>query len=111
MPRFVGSPTAADAHLSYQTNYSASEENTLRLGVTQKGKETKVLVIAASVTGRADAEKTYERLLNSYADAVRESSDYYRAYLDKTVSLELPDRRSATGLRLGAHQHDSGAGE
>ena len=87
----VGSPTATDAHLSYQTNYSSSEENTLRLGVTQKGKETKVIVIAASVTGRADAEKNYERLLTSYADAVRQSSDYYRAYLDKTVSLELPD--------------------
>lgn len=87
----VGSPTATDAHLSYQTNYSASEENTLRLGVTQKGKETKVLVMAASVSGRADAEKNYERLLTSYADAVRQSSDYYRAYLDKTVSLELPD--------------------
>ncbi|HET7891011.1 MAG TPA: hypothetical protein VFL34_05775 [Candidatus Sulfotelmatobacter sp.] len=87
----VGSPTAADAHLAYQTNYSSSDENTLRLGVTQKGKETKVLVIAASVTGRADAEKNYERLLTSYADGVRQSSDYYRTYLDKTVSLELPD--------------------
>ena len=87
----VGSPTAADAHLSYQTNYSASDENTFRLGVTQKRKETKVIVIAASVAGRADAEKNYERLLTSYADAVRQSSDYYRAYLDKTVSLELPD--------------------
>ena len=87
----VGSPTAADAHLSYQTNYSASDENTVRLGVTQNGKDTKVLVIAASVTGRADAEKNYERLLATYADAMRQSSDYYRAYLDKTVSLELPD--------------------
>lgn len=87
----VGSPTATDAHLSYETNYSASNENTLRLGVTQKGKETKVLVIAASLTGRADAEKNYERFLVSYADAVRQSSDYYRAYLDRTVSLELPD--------------------
>ncbi len=47
----VGSPTAVDAHLSYQTNYSASDENTVRLGVTQKGKETKVIVIAASVSG------------------------------------------------------------
>ena len=87
----VGSPTGADARLSYQTNYSASDQNSLRLGVTQKGKETKVLVIAASVTGRADAGKTYQRLLTSYADSVLESSDYYRAYLDKTVSLELPD--------------------
>ncbi|MFZ1139720.1 MAG: hypothetical protein WAN76_11100 [Candidatus Sulfotelmatobacter sp.] len=87
----VGSPTAADARLSYQTNYSSSDQNSLRLGVTQKGEETKVLVIAASMTGRADAEKTYQRLLTSYADSVRESADYYRAYLDKTVSLELPD--------------------
>ncbi len=87
----VGSPTAADARISYQTNYSSSEENSLRFGVTPKGKETKVLVIAASVTGRADAEKTYQHLLTSYADSVRESANYYRAYLDKTVSLELPD--------------------
>ncbi len=43
----VGSPTGADPHLAYQTNYSSSEENSLRLGVTQKGKETKELVIAA----------------------------------------------------------------
>jgi glycogen debranching enzyme len=87
----VGSPTGADARLSYQTNYSSSDQNSLRLGVTQKGKETKVLAIAASITGRADAEKTYQHLLTAYADSVRESVDYYRAYLDKTVSLELPD--------------------
>ena len=63
----------------------------MRLGVTPKGKETKVVVIAASVSGPADAEKTYQHLLASYADAMRESADYYRAYLEKTVSLELPD--------------------
>ena len=87
----VGSPTAGDAHVSYQTNYSASDENSLRLGVTQKGKDTRVIVVSASVTGRADAEKTYQHLLTSYADATRTSADYYRSYLDKTVSLELPD--------------------
>src|ERR1700683_5022832 len=87
----VGSPTGADARLSYQTNYSSSDQNSLRLGVTQKGKQTKVLAIAASITGRADAERTYQHLLAAYADSVGESVDYYRAYLDKTVSLELPD--------------------
>ncbi len=87
----VGSPTGADARLSYQTNYSSSDQNSFRLGVTQKGKETKAIVIAASVAGSADAEKTYQHLLTSYADALRESSAYYRTYLDKTVSLELPD--------------------
>jgi glycogen debranching enzyme len=87
----VGSPTGQDGRAAYQTNYSSSDQNSMRLGVTQKGKETKVLVIAASVAGRADAEKTYQHLLASYADSVREASEYYRAYLDKTVSLELPD--------------------
>ncbi len=87
----VGSPTGADAQLSYQTNYSSSDQNSLHLGVTQKGKDTKVMIIAASITGRADAEKTYQHLLASYADTMRHASDYYRAYLDKTVSIELPD--------------------
>jgi glycogen debranching enzyme len=87
----VGSPTANTAHLAYETNYSSSDQNSLSLGITQKGKETKVLVIAASVTGRADAEKIYQHLLSSYADSIHESAEYYRAYLDKTVSLEMPD--------------------
>lgn len=87
----VGSPTGADARQSYETNYSSSDQNSLRLGVTQKGRETKVLVIAASVTGIADAEKAYQHLLTSYPQAIRESSEYYGAYLGHTVSLELPD--------------------
>jgi glycogen debranching enzyme len=86
-----GSPSAADPHSAYETNYSSSDENSLRLGVTQKGKDTKVLVIAASVRGGADAEKTYQHLLASYADSMRNSGDYYRAYLQRTVGLELPD--------------------
>lgn len=86
-----GSPTATDAKLAYQTNYSASEENSMRLGVTQKGKETKILLLAASVTGVADAEKTYQDLAGSYADRMQESANYYREYLNKTVQLDLPD--------------------
>jgi len=87
----LGSPTARDARQAYETNYSSSEENSLRLGVTPKGKETKVLVVAASVAGYADAAKTYQHLLTSYTDLLRESAEYYRDYLNKTVSLELPD--------------------
>jgi len=87
----VGSPTARDAHMAYETNYALSDESSMRLGLTRKGKETKVLVIAASVAGLAEASKTYEHLLNSYAESVRNSAEFYRAYLDKTVSLELPD--------------------
>ena len=87
----VGSPSAGDAHLAYETNYSSSEENSLRLGVTQRGKDTKELVIAASITGPADATKTYEHLLSSYQEVVSKSADYYHSYLQNTVGLELPD--------------------
>jgi glycogen debranching enzyme len=88
---FVGSPSANDAHLAYQTNYSSSDENSIRLGATAKGKDTKQLVIAASVNGLDDAAKHYHELLNSVTDLLHRSADYYRAYLEKTVSLELPD--------------------
>jgi glycogen debranching enzyme len=87
----VGSPDAGDPHLAYETNYSSSNENSFRLGVTKKGKDSRVLVIAGSVTGAADATKEYEHLLTSYADVMRTSEDYYSAYLNRTVSLELPD--------------------
>jgi glycogen debranching enzyme len=87
----VGSPTATHPQVAYQTNYSSSDENSFRLGRTQKGEETKELVIAASVAGREDASQTYQRLLASGADRMRESAEYYRQYLDRTVSLELPD--------------------
>jgi glycogen debranching enzyme len=86
-----GSLTARDARVAYETNYSSTNENSFRLGATPKGKETKVIVLAASVAGLADATKSYQRLLTSYADSIRESADYYRAYLGRTVSLELPD--------------------
>ncbi len=87
----VGSPTAGDVHLAYETNYSSSQETSFRLGVTQKGRETKVIVVAASVLGREDAKKTYEHLANSYEQLQHESAEYYRDYLARTVNLELPD--------------------
>ena len=87
----VGSPTAAEPHAEFQTNYSESQESSFRLGPTAKGKERKLIVIAGSLEGRAGAEKTYQHLTTSYVDLLRESAEYYRDYLGKTVSVELPD--------------------
>jgi glycogen debranching enzyme len=87
----VGSPTADLTSLEYQTNYSQSEESAIRLGATTKGRETKVIAIAASVNGRAEAESTYKRLLSDYAALEKDSAKYYADYLSRTVSLELPD--------------------
>ena len=90
---FVGSPTAGEIHEEYDTNYSSAKENSFHLGVTNKGKETKVVVIAGSVQGQAGAEATYRHLENSYPALMKESADYYRAYLDNTVNVDLPDRQ------------------
>ena len=88
---FVGSPTATAAHVAYQTNYSSSEENSLKLGVTNKGREHKILVFAASTEGFADAQSSYQRISASYENLLRDSAQYYRDYLARTVTLSLPD--------------------
>src|SRR5437899_181923 len=87
----VGSPTATEPHAEFQTNYSESQESSFRLGPTAKGKERKLIVIAGSLEGRAAAEKTYAHLATDYAALLKESAEYYRDYLEKTVSVELPD--------------------
>ncbi len=90
---FAGSPTAGEVQQEYDDNYSSAKENSFHLGVTSKGKETKVVAIAASVTSEAEAEATYRHLASGYASLLKESADYYRAYLDRTVSVDLPDRQ------------------
>lgn len=89
----VGSPSAVDAQEEFQTNYSEAQESSFRLGVTAKGKETKLIVIAGAMTGLAEAEATYEHLSAEYDELLRESADYYRNYLGQTVSVELPDKQ------------------
>ncbi|HUL15383.1 MAG TPA: hypothetical protein VLV88_05260 [Terriglobales bacterium] len=88
---FVGSPTAADPMEEYQTNYSASEENSMRLGMTTSGEDTKLIVFAASVQGEKPAEEAYEKLMSGYQELRDEAAKYYADYLDRTASVELPD--------------------
>src|SRR5437660_1285964 len=87
----VGAPTGTEPHAEFQTNYSESEESSFRLGPTARGKDRKLIVIAGSLEGRAAAEKTYAHLTSDYAALWKESAEYYRGYLEKTVGVELPD--------------------
>jgi glycogen debranching enzyme len=87
----VGSPTAGDMQLEYQTNYASSEESSFRLGMTNPGRDQKQIVIAASLNGRDEAENTYKRVALNYSSLLKSAEDYYRAYLNRTISLELPD--------------------
>jgi GH15 family glucan-1,4-alpha-glucosidase len=87
----VGSPSGVVESEVFDTNYASSTVDTLRLGVTAKGNDTKLVVMAGSVTGAADAEKAYRRLLDHGAELQRESAKYYADYLKRTVSVSLPD--------------------
>jgi glycogen debranching enzyme len=87
----VGSPTAAEERQEYQTNYSEAEINSFRLGITNKGKDQKVIVMAASTNGRAEADASYRHLSADYAQLLKDSAGYYKNYLRDTVSLRLPD--------------------
>jgi glycogen debranching enzyme len=87
----VGSPTGAEDRAEYQTNYSESSTNSFRLGITQKGRERKVIVIAGSVNGAAEVEATYRHLSSDYEALLRDDSAYYRNYLSQTVSVAFPD--------------------
>src|SRR6266700_221631 len=89
---FVGSPSAIDHREEFSTNYASSRENSFRLGVTSKGKDRKIVVIAALLQNRDEAVTAYRRLSAGSADLLRESAAYYRDYLNKTVELDLPDR-------------------
>src|SRR5258708_27496361 len=47
--------------------------------------------MAGSLDGRPQAEATYKKLATGYADLLRTAGEYYKQYLNDTVSVELPD--------------------
>ena len=87
----VGSPSGVVESQEFDTNYASSATDTLQLGVTAKGRDTKLVVIAGSVTGAADAQKTYRKLLEHGDELQSNSAKYYLDYLKRTVNLTLPD--------------------
>jgi GH15 family glucan-1,4-alpha-glucosidase len=87
----AGSPSAAGAEVEYDTNYGGTHTSSMKLGVTAKGRDTKIIVIAGSINGRAEAEKTYRLLTDEYQKLWHESAEFYQKYLQRTVSVELPD--------------------
>lgn len=87
----VGSPTAAGPALAYQTNFSTKEETSFRLGVTPSGRDTKLVVLAGSTEGFANAQQAYARITSKYRELLLDSQRYYAEYLTRTVQLTLPD--------------------
>ena len=87
----VGSPSATRTSEEYSNNYFDSRQDSFLLGATEKGRDTKLIVIAASFTGRAPLASLYEHLAKDYPELLRNSAQYYRDYLARTVSVQLPD--------------------
>jgi glycogen debranching enzyme len=87
----VGSPSATKTSEEYSSNYSHSFQDSFLLGPTLKGKDNKLIVIAASFTGRAALTSLYDHLAKDYPVLLTDSAEYYRNYLARTVNLKLPD--------------------
>jgi glycogen debranching enzyme len=87
----VGSPSAIKTSEEYFSNYSHSLQDSFMLGPTQKGTDTKLVVIAASFTGRAALASLYTHLANDHVELQRDSEKYYSDYLARTVNVKLPD--------------------
>jgi glycogen debranching enzyme len=87
----AGSPTAASPHLEYETNYGGSRRNSMLLGPISKGSDSRLIAIAASINGRAEAENIYRLLSSEHEKLRRESAEFYWRYLESTVGVGLPD--------------------
>jgi len=87
----LGSPTGTVASQPFDTNYNSSSVAAMRLGVTSHGRETKLVVMAASIHGSEEAEKTYRKLVDKHAELEKSAANFYSEYLARTVSVELPD--------------------
>jgi hypothetical protein len=92
----VGSPTAVKTSEEYSTNYFSSQQDSILLGPTRKGSETKLIIIAAGFEGPASLARLYDHLAKDYSELLRSSAAYYRDYLDGTVNLKLPDAQLET---------------
>jgi glycogen debranching enzyme len=88
----AGSPSATEPQLEYATNYGGTHTSSMKLGVTGKGRDSKIIVISGSVNGRAEAENTYRLLTSDYQRLRKESAEFYEQYLQRTTSVDLPDQ-------------------
>jgi glycogen debranching enzyme len=88
----AGSPDASDMRQAYSTNYSSATTDGFQFGQAVKGSATYHFVMAASFKEKAAATDLYQKLLTQNLQLQQEAKEYYKHYLDSTVSVSLPDR-------------------
>ncbi len=87
---WIGSPTATDAKSANQAD-SSSGESSFLLGTTPRGRDKKLVVIAASLDGPENAAATYDRLIRDTDKLAREAETYYADYRRHTLNVRVPD--------------------
>jgi glycogen debranching enzyme len=87
----VGSPTASNPRLEFETNYSGTHRSSIRLGATPKGHDTKLIVFSGSVHNLVESQKVYADISARYPELLAESAQFFQHYLANTVSVDLPD--------------------
>jgi GH15 family glucan-1,4-alpha-glucosidase len=88
----AGGPGVSPVAQTYSNNYTASQTDSFIFPPLAAGKASYTFAMAASFESQKDAENTYQQLLANGPQLLQQASDYYRQYLDKSVSLTLPDR-------------------
>jgi glycogen debranching enzyme len=87
----IGSPGATPFAESYPFGYQGAEESAFSLGVTPRGTDSKVVVIAAALGHAKEAEQRFQQLSSAFDTTLQQARQYYQNYLHDHVQLTLPN--------------------
>ena len=89
----LGSPDIVEHRSSYFSNSGSSDVNSLSLRRIEKGHWTQYIFFAGSMNGPDEARTVYQHI-STHADGLQKAAQkYYADFLDRTISLTLPDKQ------------------
>ena len=83
---------AGEPGLEYRDELFRLAENSIRLGVTKKGKDRKLIVISGSMNGHAEAEADLSPAARGPRRTAAGSAKYYQKYLQRHSELSCRTR-------------------
>src|SRR5256885_3637148 len=89
----LGSPDIVEHRSSYFSNNGSSDVNSLLLRSVEKGRSTQYLFFAGSANSPDEARTAYQRISASAAAFETAARKYYSDFLDRTISVSLPDKQ------------------
>jgi glycogen debranching enzyme len=89
----LGSPDVVEHRSSYFSNSGSSDVNSISLRKVEKGHSTQYIFFAGGTNGMDEARAAYQRISTRAQDLESAARKYYSDFLDRTVSLTLPDKQ------------------